>query len=163
LAAERGAAILDLAARKHAEIIDGNAIDWDTYLKDDEKARVVPAEALAERGKAALLLGALTMAGAGAGCGGGAGDGGEEGDEHDAPRRDHRGRALDGDEAPHAVPCLAVIAIEQVVAGGHESLQAQAHAGVGAVRAGTRQIGRHFAIAGGEIGEFLGAQRVEAL
>lgn len=57
MAAERGAAILDIAARKHAEIIDGNAIDWDTYLKDDEKARVVPAETLAERGKAALLLG----------------------------------------------------------------------------------------------------------
>lgn len=58
MAADRGAAILDLAARRHAEVIDGSSIDWTRYLKAEEKVRVVPAEALAERGKERLLLGA---------------------------------------------------------------------------------------------------------
>lgn len=53
--AARGVSFLDQA---RAHVIDGDAIDWDRYMDQDEKSRIVPAEALAERGKAELLLGA---------------------------------------------------------------------------------------------------------
>lgn len=52
--AARGAAFLDQA---RASVIDGDAIDWARYMTPDEKARIIPAEELAERGKARLMLG----------------------------------------------------------------------------------------------------------
>lgn len=55
--AERGAAYLDSLAKKSISIIDGESIDWERYLKPDETARIIPAEALAERGKRSLALG----------------------------------------------------------------------------------------------------------
>jgi twinkle protein len=53
----RGASFLDAEARRQLQVIDGGAIDWERYLKPDDKARVIPAESLEERGKAELLLG----------------------------------------------------------------------------------------------------------
>ena len=48
----RGADFLD-----RAPVIDGNKIDWQRYLKPADTARIIPAEALAEKGKENLLLG----------------------------------------------------------------------------------------------------------
>lgn len=55
--ADKGAAILDMAARKFADVIDGSGIDWEQYLRHDDAAKIVPAEALAERCRRELLLG----------------------------------------------------------------------------------------------------------
>jgi twinkle protein len=48
----RGVEFLEKAA-----IIRDEQIDWARYLKSDDKSRIIPAEALAEKGKANLLLG----------------------------------------------------------------------------------------------------------
>jgi len=55
--ADRGAAFLDQAARRHMEVVHGEAIDWDRWMAPDDRTRIIPAEALAERGKASMLLG----------------------------------------------------------------------------------------------------------
>lgn len=55
--AQRGAAFLDQSARKHLAVIRGEEIDWERWLSPDDHTRIIPAEALAERGKAAMLLG----------------------------------------------------------------------------------------------------------
>lgn len=55
--AERGAAFLDQAARKNLAVIHGEQIDWNRWLAPDDHTRIIPAEALAERGKASMLLG----------------------------------------------------------------------------------------------------------
>jgi twinkle protein len=55
--AERGVAFLD-QFRKTGGVIDGDAIDWQRYLKPEDKTRIVPAEALAERARREILLGA---------------------------------------------------------------------------------------------------------
>lgn len=54
---ERGVAFLDQSARKHAAVIRGEQIDWERWLAVDDHTRIIPAEALAERGKASMLLG----------------------------------------------------------------------------------------------------------
>lgn len=51
---ENGRNFLD---RMAASVIDGANIDWNRYLNVEDKARVIPAETLAERGKQAMLLG----------------------------------------------------------------------------------------------------------
>jgi len=51
-------ALIKQAISRFEGVIDGDSIDWRKYLKPSDKARVVPVEALAERGKARLLLGA---------------------------------------------------------------------------------------------------------
>lgn len=51
---ERGAAFLDKA---RLQVVKGDDIDWNRWLKPDDHTRIVPAEALAERGKASMLLG----------------------------------------------------------------------------------------------------------
>lgn len=56
-AVDRGAAVLDSIARRAAAVIDGDEIDWQRYLQPEETTRIIPAEALAERGKRALALG----------------------------------------------------------------------------------------------------------
>jgi twinkle protein len=56
--AERGASFLDQSARKHMAVIHGDQIDWQKYLRPEDKSRVVPAEALTDRGKARIALGA---------------------------------------------------------------------------------------------------------
>lgn len=53
--AARGVAFLD-QARSH--VIDGDEIDWQRYMNPEERARIIPAEALAEKGKERLMLGA---------------------------------------------------------------------------------------------------------
>lgn len=55
--AERGAVVLDSIASRAAAVIDGDVIDWQRYLNQEETTRIIPAEALAERGKRALALG----------------------------------------------------------------------------------------------------------
>lgn len=52
--AARGVAYLE---RVRSQVISGDSIDWNKYLKPDDHARIVPAEVLAEKGKARLLLG----------------------------------------------------------------------------------------------------------
>jgi twinkle protein len=55
--ADKGAAFLDQSARRNLQVIRGDSIDWNRWLSPDDHTRIIPAEALAERGKAALLLG----------------------------------------------------------------------------------------------------------
>ena len=43
---------------KSGGVIDGGAIDWQRWLKPEDKSRIIPAESLAEKAKARLLLGA---------------------------------------------------------------------------------------------------------
>ena len=50
--------LVEQAIKRFEGVIDGGAIEWERYLKPEDKSRVIPAEALAERGKARLLLGA---------------------------------------------------------------------------------------------------------
>ena len=54
---ERGIAALDAFA-KSGGIIDGAQIDWQRWLKPEDKSRILPAESLAEKAKARLMLGA---------------------------------------------------------------------------------------------------------
>ena len=49
--------MLDSISRRAAQVIDGDMIDWQRYLEPEETTRIIPAEALAERGKRALALG----------------------------------------------------------------------------------------------------------
>jgi twinkle protein len=58
--AERGIAFLD--ARK-PQVISGDQINWERYLTPGDKSRVVPAEALVEKGRAEILLGAQARKG----------------------------------------------------------------------------------------------------
>jgi len=53
----RGVEYLDQAAKRHADLIRGEEIDWNRWLTPEDKSHVIPAEALAERGKASLMLG----------------------------------------------------------------------------------------------------------
>jgi twinkle protein len=55
--AEKGIQFLD-AYRKSGGVINGDAIDWQRYMKPDDKSRIVAAESLAEKAKARLALGA---------------------------------------------------------------------------------------------------------
>lgn len=52
--AARGASFLDQSRRV---VIHGEQIDWERWLKPDDHTRLIPAEALAERGRASMLLG----------------------------------------------------------------------------------------------------------
>lgn len=52
--AERGAAFLD---QSRLSVIKGDSIEWERWLKPDDHTRIIPADALAERGKASMLLG----------------------------------------------------------------------------------------------------------
>lgn len=61
--ADRGAAFLDQSAKQYAGVIDGSKIDWDRYLRPEDKARVLPAESLAEECKQELLLGSAGVQG----------------------------------------------------------------------------------------------------
>lgn len=54
---DRGSAFLDQSARKHIAVIRGESIEWERWLEPEDHTRIIPAEALAERGKAAMLLG----------------------------------------------------------------------------------------------------------
>lgn len=54
---DRGSAFLDQSARKHIAVIRGDSIEWERWLEPEDHTRIIPAEALAERGKAAMLLG----------------------------------------------------------------------------------------------------------
>lgn len=54
----RGASFLDQAAQKNMAVIRGDQIDWNRWMSPDDHTRIIPAEALAERGKARVLLGA---------------------------------------------------------------------------------------------------------
>jgi len=56
LGAERGIAALD--DFRKTGVIDGAQIDWQRWLKPEDKSRIVPAEALAEKAKVRLMLGA---------------------------------------------------------------------------------------------------------
>ena len=53
--AERGLAVLD--ARRTGVVIHGDQIPWERYLKPEDKAKVIPAEVMAEQAKAEMLLG----------------------------------------------------------------------------------------------------------
>lgn len=52
--ADRGLAFLD--SRISASIIHGDQIDWEKYLKPEDKSRIIPAETLAEAGLKRLML-----------------------------------------------------------------------------------------------------------
>ena len=51
--AEKGASYLD----SRMSVIRGDVIEWERWLKPEDKSRIIPAEAIAERGKASMLLG----------------------------------------------------------------------------------------------------------
>lgn len=51
----RGVAYLD---QVRSQVIDAESIDWQKYMMPSEKARIIPAETLAEKGRARLMLGA---------------------------------------------------------------------------------------------------------
>lgn len=55
--ASRGLQALD-GFRKAGGVIEAASIDWDRYMRPEDRTRVVPAEALAERAKARLMVGA---------------------------------------------------------------------------------------------------------
>jgi twinkle protein len=55
--AEKGAAFLDQAARRNMAVIQGGQIDWERWLRPEDRSRVIPAEALAEECRSELLLG----------------------------------------------------------------------------------------------------------
>ena len=55
--ADRALAAID-SFRQTGGVIRGEAIDWQKYMKADDKSRVVPAETLAEKAKERLMLGA---------------------------------------------------------------------------------------------------------
>jgi twinkle protein len=59
--AERGLALLD--GLRKASVIEGATIPWEKYLNPEEKARVIPAEALAERVKERIVLGKTAVKG----------------------------------------------------------------------------------------------------
>lgn len=61
MGAERGIAALD--DFRKIGVIDGAQIDWQRWLKPEDKSRIVPAESLAEKAKARLMLGAEQEAG----------------------------------------------------------------------------------------------------
>lgn len=54
--AQRGIEALD-SFRKSGGVIDAASIDWQRYMRPEDKARIVPAEALAEKAKARLMIG----------------------------------------------------------------------------------------------------------
>lgn len=56
MAVDRGVAFLD-QFRKAGGVIEGDQIPWEKYLNPEDKSRVIPAEALAEKAKARMLLG----------------------------------------------------------------------------------------------------------
>lgn len=47
--------VLDIAARA-AAVINGDSIPWEKYLEPEDKSRIIPAEALAERGVKRLMV-----------------------------------------------------------------------------------------------------------
>lgn len=53
---DRGVAFLD-QFRQQGGVIEGDRIDWQKYLKPEDKSRIIPAETLAEKVKARMLLG----------------------------------------------------------------------------------------------------------
>lgn len=61
MAADAGLAYLD--QHRQAAVIDGERIDWERYLKPEDRARIIPAEALAEAGLRRLMLGAEAQTG----------------------------------------------------------------------------------------------------
>src|SRR3990167_1053303 len=61
---DRGADILDMErSRRSIQSIADEDIDWKNYMTRDERARVVPAESLADEGKRRLLIGAAAEPG----------------------------------------------------------------------------------------------------
>jgi twinkle protein len=54
---DRGIAHLD-KFRKTGGVIDGDSIDWNRYMRADDKSRIIPAEMLAEQCKREMMLGA---------------------------------------------------------------------------------------------------------
>lgn len=52
--AAKGASFLDQSRRV---VIQGESIDWQRWMSVDDHTRIIPAEALADRGKASMLLG----------------------------------------------------------------------------------------------------------
>lgn len=55
--AARGVAALD-DFRKSGGVVEASEIDWQQWMRPEDKARIIPAEALAERAKARLMVGA---------------------------------------------------------------------------------------------------------
>jgi twinkle protein len=60
--AERGVAALD-AFRQAGGVIQGDRIDWQRYMKPEDRSRIVPAELLGEKARARLSIGAEQEAG----------------------------------------------------------------------------------------------------
>ena len=54
--AARGVEYLDQARERFDGVIHGDSIDWKRYMTPEERARIVPADAIAERAKKALFL-----------------------------------------------------------------------------------------------------------
>lgn len=52
--AAKGTAFLD---QSRLSVIHGDTVDWQRWMSADDHTRIIPAEALAERGKASVLLG----------------------------------------------------------------------------------------------------------
>lgn len=57
MGAERGLQAID-SFRKSGGVIEGGSIDWSRWLKPEDRSRIVPAESLAEKAKARLMIGA---------------------------------------------------------------------------------------------------------
>jgi twinkle protein len=54
--AQRGIEALD-EFRKSGGVIEASEIDWQRYMRPEDKARIIPAEALSEKAKARLMVG----------------------------------------------------------------------------------------------------------
>ena len=55
--------LVDRAVKRFQGVIDGDRIEWSEWMRPGDVARIIPAEALAERGKASILLGVDAEAG----------------------------------------------------------------------------------------------------
>jgi twinkle protein len=51
------ASLVDRAIRRFEGVIEGEQVDWQKYLKPSDKARIIPAETLAEQCRRELLIG----------------------------------------------------------------------------------------------------------
>ncbi|MHB1326882.1 MAG: P-loop NTPase family protein [Gemmatimonadales bacterium] len=49
--------LVERALKRFEGVISGDAVEWEKYLKPSDKARIIPAETLAEECKKAMLLG----------------------------------------------------------------------------------------------------------
>ena len=83
--------------------------------------------------------------------------------EHVPARLDHGRRAFAREHDPDLAPGAPLVAVERVVSRGRQPLEPGQDRRVRAVGARPREVGRHLAVAGGEVRELVRPEAVEAL